>query len=436
MIEEAVFGFFDYLDRKNLSEDRFRSTISKWRKKEISNFAAEAKSLLPFANGRQQSNFGFIANSSLSGRCDPCSHIDCRLEHADRLARFAILYGDYTLLQDPFEHLDFVESMDLKNARSFIADDLFVIYRMRPLIEAGLVSLAQRQTAFCEEHAPAIVKEGVLHRAKTSLRKTLSKQLDLSIAPGESAITLTGAEHLLEHPVSLWTDEPIQVSRRPSTDGRFRVIGSVKREVINDLIGPILLDLIQQDVYRKYGLNYITDRQVDLSVLEATNDDEAKLFSRAIMEGFSHSLPFIKDVSLPSLIKLRQNEGESFQVYRDAVSAVLRQLTPKDSTKIKQAFDDAVSPHLHKIDLAVSNAKKILRGSIASNIAYGVGLVTVGLASGFLYPDAGKIIATIGGFQFGINALRSVHGLIREPDSIKENPYYFLWKVQRHAPKQ
>ncbi|MDQ3819775.1 MAG: hypothetical protein M3362_19160 [Acidobacteriota bacterium] len=430
--------FFEYLERKNLSQEDFTKTVADWGSKELQGFATEVKEVVPYYSEPNQSNFGFIANAPLSGGHTPCAHVDCRLEHVDRLARFAALYGDQVLLQDPLDYFNSIISgaphSYIDAVRSDLIDSLYLLYNLRPLLEVGLVGIARKHTAFCETHMPSIIKEGTLRRAEDTLHKILSRELDISMAKEDAWIRISGAENLLEHPVGFRTNEKVSVSQRPRRDGRFRIIGKTRKEIVKDLAGWILVDLIQQDIYCSKGdLNYLTDRELDLSVLEATNDPAKKRFSKALIEGFSHSLPFIQNVSLNKLLRLRMEEGESFQVYRDSVSAMLKSLKPADSEKIKEAFEDVVVPELRKIDLTIKNTKKLLRESITSNIIYGTSLVTVGLAGGFLSPDAGKILATLGGFQFGMNALRSLHQLMKEPGSIRDNKFYFLWKARRLA---
>src|SRR5439155_21931290 len=133
------------------------------------------------------------------------------------------------------------------------------------------------------------------------------------------------------------------------------------------------------------------------------------------------------------LVALRQKDGAAFQVYRDSVSRVLRELTSRDAKKARQAFQDVVLPHLSDIDLALSNAKKVARRKIATNVAIGTGLVAVGLTTGLLPPNVGQIIASLGGLQAGANALQGMIELLAEPEAVRQNKYYFLWKARRHA---
>jgi hypothetical protein len=134
------------------------------------------------------------------------------------------------------------------------------------------------------------------------------------------------------------------------------------------------------------------------------------------------------------LVRLRRDEGEVFQVYRDAVARVLREVTPKDGRRVRQAFEDTVLPELNKIDAVVRNAQRKLRRSLTIDLLSGVGAVTIGLFSGILTPAAGALLAGLGGTGFVGKALRDLEALRSEPkESVRDNPYYFLWKARDHA---
>lgn len=430
--------FFEFLERKSLYPEKVHETISQWDGKTLFDFTREIQTYIPYVREKPPSQFGFIANTPLSGGAYPCAALDCRLTHIDRMARFAALYGDQVIIQDPFRQYSYEPPRYLEPYRESVIGDLLVFHELRPLLESDLVGVAARSTAFCEEHLPQIIRKGNLRKAELALHKQFSQTITTDVKYDDPFIVIhvSGPENLIEHGETniIRIGKELKVSTRKNKSGKISLIGKSRREIIENLSGNILVDLIQQDIYSsQYGLNYLTDREVDLDVLEATNDQDTKRFSQAVIEGFSHSLPFLEHVSLSSLLKLRQEEGESFQVYRDTVSSILKALKPTEADKVKQAFNDAVLPEIRKIDLTVNNAKKLLKRSIGSNILFGAGLITVGLASGFLPPDAGKILATVGGFQFGVNALQSMYQLMREPDSIHENKFYFLWKVRQQS---
>lgn len=432
--------FFDYLRRKQLSTKKILGTLAKWEYKNIFDFTAEARTLLPFIVDKPESQFGFIANSPLSGAPFPCFRLECRLQHVDSLARFSALYGDLVAIQDPFRAYESFNFPDIDSARIRLHDDLFILYHLRPLLEAGLVGIAEARY-FCEEHAPAMLKKSALKRAVDSLHTEYLRNVNIYAGKmlDDLVIHCKGPERLIEHGSSIImvpSSAGLSLRRKKDSRGHHQVIGKGKEYVIGRFIQEILDDVIQLGVYSSlYRLNYLTDREVDINAIEATNTDEVKRFSCALSKGLSHSLPFVQKVSIEKLLKLRQEEGESFQVYRDALSSTLNNLNASDAGKMRQAFNDMVLPELHKIDLTMKNARKLLHESIRGNIIFSSGLVTIGIASGLLIPEAGKILSAIGGIKFGMDVLQTINQLLKEPASIIDNKFYFLWKVRQQAQK-
>ncbi len=98
---------------------------------------------------------------------------------------------------------------------------------------------------------------------------------------------------------------------------------------------------------------------------------------------------------------------------------------------LRKAFNDTVRPELNNIELTIKNSRKLLWGSLAKDLIFGTGFITVGLFSGLLPPNIGEIVAALGGFNFVSGSLDKISKLVQEPSEIRNNKYYFLWKVKR-----
>jgi hypothetical protein len=184
----------------------------------------------------------------------------------------------------------------------------------------------------------------------------------------------------------------------------------------------------------QHHLNYLTDRDADFIALSRINDPGLQTYSRALADGLEHSIPVLGNLSFADLIRLRRDDGEVFAVYRDAVARVLRELTPADEHKVRQAFQDVILPEVNKIEATVSNAEKRLGKSLLRTGIYTAGAVTIGVFTGLIEPDPAKIIGAIG----GITALKEVFGAVNavrtDPkEQVRDNPFYFLWKMRDQA---
>jgi hypothetical protein len=202
-------------------------------------------------------------------------------------------------------------------------------------------------------------------------------------------------------------------------------------EIIDHYVHPILDDVLLHNWYsNRYGCNYLTAREIDLNLISNINDENTNGASLALSKAFGHSLPMIENISIDGLLKLRTEEAEAFHVYRDALSKGLETAGCTDGKLYQQIFDDIVRPEVNKIDSTIKNSRKLLKESIRQDIVFGAGFVSVGLFSGILPPNIGQILAALGGFKYVSGLLDKTNQLFKEPPHIRDNKYYFLWKVQ------
>ena len=64
-------------------------------------------------------------------------------------------------------------------SRATLVASLYVLWYLKPLIDAGLVGVPNPATAFCEEHLPTIVKSGTLKKIGAELRRQYAEQLEI-----------------------------------------------------------------------------------------------------------------------------------------------------------------------------------------------------------------------------------------------------------------
>jgi hypothetical protein len=146
---------------------------------------------------------------------------------------------------------------------------------------------------------------------------------------------------------------------------------------------------------------------------------------------FSHSLPVVDDIEIGKIIKLRKAEGESFDVYRDALARALKQYENLTLSKQVQLFNDVIRPEITKIELAVRKSRKLLVKSLAQDVIIASGAVGIGLFSGLLPHDIGTAPLGLGGLHYSPKFVRNLTELCAEPRQAMDSRYYFLWKVRR-----
>ena len=388
--------------------------------------------------------FDFVTNSTLSGGVRPCSALECRLRQADKLARYAALYAERVLIRDPLEkYWDITKINDL--VRATVAGDLLLLYYLRPLLEKGILEIASQWVGLCEKHLKEVTQmEEAFRRKLTKAQRLLERKHITRVKAtlkGEDQmpfIEITGVDSLTGHSpvvIELLELPPLMAKQFDGAKPYSLSERDLRKFGIFDfLIDPILDDLFIQNWYSvMYGSSYLTDREPDIDALRVINDRKTNVQNDALLEGLSHTVPFIYDVDLAKLVRLREVEGESFQVYRDALSATLRSARGLNSIRIREAFQDQIRPELNRIDLAIKNARKLLWNSVKIDALVAAGWVGIGLFSGVLPPNIGEIVAALGGFQFVSRTLEKLIKSGREPAQIRESSYYFLWKVREAA---
>jgi hypothetical protein len=175
----------------------------------------------------------------------------------------------------------------------------------------------------------------------------------------------------------------------------------------------------------------LTDREIDLDIVTSIGEPDVIRTSKSFLAGLSHSIPTIEDVRLDKLIRLRQKEGEAFEVYRDALHRVLNQARALKPEEMRELIDDEIRPEIHKIERTIKNTRRLLVDSLTRDILVSTGYIAIGLFSGFLSPQAAEIVTTLGGLAFAKSVVEKVTQLRTDSGDALENPYYFLWKLKK-----
>ena len=435
--------FYAFLHKKGLSEKNSARKIDSWSNTKTLDFAKEASLLLREQPEKSGTIFRFSASSTLSGAPFPCSSIECRLERLDSLARFAALYADQVYIQNPLERYYFWEHIGDEN-KQIVAGDVLCLLYLRPLFEAGLLSVKNGTVALCEECLAQRValEEEIgerLERPRKRLQEIYSKNVEVYVVKRENETFLTcqGPEQLLGHSsVDFIGDLPKPLVAKFASKGEHKVS---KRDVrkygfVDSWVDSIIKDLFRQNIDVHFSKSqYLTDREVDLNVVTSVGEPETIHDCKSLLAGLSHTVPAVQGVRLDRLVRLRQKESEAFEVYRDALGRVLNQARALKPKEMRQLIDDEVRPEVHKIEQAVKNARRLLVESLTRDLVVSAGFIAVGLFGGFLSPRAAEVVTALGGLTFARSVAEKVSQVRKDPAGVVEKPYYFLWKLKRQG---
>jgi hypothetical protein len=441
MENQYTAEFFSFIRKNKLTERNVFDELEKWDSTKVLDFANEAHAILLGSSFQTDSFFTFSANSTLSGAPFPCFSPVCRLENLDSVIKFSALYADKVYLTNPFEKYVYAETVD-DFTKTNLAGDISGLFYLQPFLNDGIIAIQNNIAFLCESHLAEIEKlekeiEKEVERARKALIKMYQKEVKVSLVSwdDEIFISLSGPEHLIEH------GQLDMVGNIPEPLLRNYTLGDTKElskqeikenHLFDYFTNRITRDLFQQSVrVHLYRTQYLTDRKVELDLTSTLEKPEVAQASKALLEGLTHSIPTLDTVEPRKLLTLRRKEGEAFEVYRDKLQAALSKSATLNPREMKQLVQDEVNPEIHKIERTIKKERKLLINSLKDDLLIGAGYLAIGIFSGLLSSQAKEIITALGGFSFATSVARKVFQLGQEPDSVQENPYYFLWKTKK-----
>lgn len=448
---------FEFLGQNGYGLNRFDDVDSYHEIKDKNDLAnlvkiqADIHNYLPFATKHTSSPSQFIANSTLAGEPHPCANIECRLQNVDAMAQFAALYADTILLPNPFQDLlDLSQDLASIDDRTVISTFLeiqsriAILLRLHPLIETGYIKFVETEHYnFCPDCYAEMVGQTksdfreYLKEIHDYFYKRFVKDTNITLHSDENMVyaNVRGPADLIEHGSIIHVCEKVPKKLEYKINNKD-ILVEPEDPIFDSLVDgqkdPALNDILRRNYYsNQFNVNYLTQREIDAKLIQNIGDPKDKRATWLLAQTFSHTLPTIENSKIESLLKLRENETDSFDLYRDALQLALKESQCEDPVILKELFDDLVRPEINKIESTVQNAKRALRRDISKDIVVGAGFVSIGLFGGFLPPNIGKIISALGGIHYSSKLFENVRDLFLEPLEARKEKFYFLWKVQK-----
>lgn len=320
--------------------------------------------------------------------------------------------------------------------------DIYCLLKLRPLIETGIVKYSSEYICLCQSCLDKITTEDNKFKEKMNLVYDLLEEeyiqnvkFKLNYETEKPFFEITGPEKYVFHERSYihfrkFVPDPI---KEIMVKGKsIEIPQQILQEsgILNSLISPIMDDVYHQNsVVRLYDVSYLTDRDIDINVLNALHSENDFERSSKLVDSLTHLLPIIEDLNLNKIVELRIKDGESFNTYRDSLTKLINQKSNHTAKELKEMFRDQINPELNKIEQTIKRNKKNLIGSVARDITFASSIISVGLYSGLLPKDIGKIVAALGGTKFFYELYNKMGKTFSRDEEIEKNSYYFLWKL-------
>lgn len=385
--------------------------------------------------------FRFLASRHLRG--DVCH--ECRAQKLEFLGRFAALYSDIVIV--PFSLTRASQTADLEVVKAELRDAIESLILLRALILAGIVRPAVMTTRNCCDFHAENLKEfsELTHWLAEDIASDKLDKFAMYYKPpmrsgGHCELHIEGPRKYFEHGAMVWRlpSPPSWVAKswRRKGDGRLIVPPQKLRRtgIVQDLFESIANDTTFHFAYGSvWKAKYLTDLPGEAELLRGLRDngpfaDQNRATS--LISAMTHALPFVGDLTIPEILKIRSEVSESFEQYRFALTAIIREhsserLTGREAVSI---CSDQLAPKIAKLENAISVERRGFRNRvIATSGIVGI-VVALGLFN--LMPSSAEC-GLLGG------ALTALTGMLAEsrsplPEAATDDLYFLLRMKHSH----
>jgi|SRR6266404_2418157 len=390
--------------------------------------------------------FSFHASASIRGDSG-CSAVDCRGDKISFLARYAALYANELIF--PLSLLPPVRVKRISDMRYLLGQNLFALFLLRPLITGGIVFPVVMRTRHCVHHAKLMDETtAIVHDFSQFTARNLQSefrvmyQIPEKSPSGQPTVYLEGPEEYIEHGglVQRLDSPPEWLPRTARFDknGQVEVRGVYKRIMVARIFSDIANNVT---FYLAYGTRrntrFLSDLPGETDFLDWLTDDDRMTAKSLALHELEHSVPVLADLPLATILRIRREERDSFEAYRDAVTRISANImSAKNRVSKKEAREmlrTAIEPELRKLNREMVAFRKTQRRRVLGGIASAVAGVVLGAYAGL--PPLVSVPLAGAGTLVGGRLLSKAAELVCEhgPETEQKNDLCFLLKLTKEA---
>ncbi|MCE5187293.1 MAG: hypothetical protein LLF76_14335 [Planctomycetaceae bacterium] len=402
----------------------------------------------------QTNDLSFASSLDLSG-VGGCRYYDCRQKRLDRLARFSLMYADKVYIGSVFSHFLSLKNQkkeELSQVQYDYLESLKLILSVKPLIEKGYLNVYPVPTRMCRNclskllEQDAVVFEKAIDKLKSQFLLNVKAQAEMK--RGKLACLFSSTKGILDCTrVRVFDDIPEKLQKRTN------VLGEISSGQRVDLTPDLMVDLDLDSSYASdvvmnssFGLlvsklfksSFLTGDQIHIDFLNSLNNSEYIKRNNEIADKHLTSIvPFIEDIALCDILKIREAEGDAFVIYRHALNEAMDHFknAKEDFTEqnARNLYLDVIEPSLSKLNRTVTLSRKVFKKQLYRPVLGLVGTISFGVTTGLIKPELGAI-ATFAGLGSCLpDMINQILKLGDAEDAIQNEPFYFLWKVKQKA---
>jgi hypothetical protein len=386
--------------------------------------------------------FSFHASASIRG-ASGCGAPECRIKKLDFLSRYAALYASeltFPLSMEAPERVEHIADM-----RGLLERDLPALLYLRPLITGGIVVPVMMRTQHCIHHAKWMKKMSLLvHDFSQAAAEALSSefrimyQIPEKSPSGRPTLYFEGPDGYIEHGalVALYSRKPkwLPKTLRFDRNGRVEVRGPHKQHMLSQVFEGIAHNMT---FYLAYGAQrntrFLSDMYGETEFLEwLTEDDQLSATSVALRE-LHHCVPLLNDLPIATILRIRKEEHESFENYRETVTTISSEILGDNhrltKKQAREMFRTAIEPELRKMNKEMVAYRETQRNRVVGGVTMLVAGVVLGAYAG-LPPMASIPLAgaTVGA---AVRVLgKAAEAACEHVPETKKKDLYFLLKLK------
>lgn len=398
------------------------------------------------AEGSEKDPFSFFAGASFRAESG-CSDPECRARKIDFLGRYAALYANEVTMPVPLvapEKLD-----NVREAKDRLSRSAGVLLQLRPLVDHEIIRPVVMVTRHCV-HTIEWVRRmtDLVHQVTERVAREHARnfraeyQTPESSPSGRPTVYLKGPKDFVEHGalVVLFDRGPKWAAKtwKFNRVGKTHLPSHKKLQFVDSIFRTIAEDTT---FYLAYGLLHkarlLTDLPGEGFFLDWLTQDERIAASSSAMQGLTHAVPILAELPLATLIRIRRQERDSFESYRQAITGITQEVlqrTRRFSRKDAQGMlKEIIEPELIRLKKEMRFERNRQTRRIVGGLATLAAGIAIGTFGGFpnLIREAavGASAVTGGGLLRKAAEIGCEHGAnLRE-----QNDFYFLARLEREG---
>lgn len=436
---EDMYNHFEELKFNNT--DTIIDTITKLPEKDLQIFVQFLYECIPNSYITGDPLFNFSTNASISGNVYPCACMECKISNLSNLAFFATLYAEKVIIPSPIDyHFQQYEHLKLPIDRRRLIEDIILLLYIKPLVLRRIIGFYTLRISVCNHCLQNIlIKEKNIFRQANLIRKDIEEMMKsdfkiytkheyndvfIYVEPkSDMILPRTTVCSIFRKPAFFK-----KYIKLPDSDLSFDVFK--KLGLVDYFLIPIIDDFILHNFWNIYNkTTYLTNRAIDTLIMQKLG--ESNIQNQNTLNYIKPVLPLIQNVNIETLLKIRDDDYNSFVVYRDKLRELININNLKTEKDYQNAYNDLIQPEINKMNNILQKNRKHLSSKIGLDMILTSMIFSIGIYNNFSFEGITGLMSLL-----GISNSISDFSKIASKEPIEQNDLYFLWKINNKNKKK